>query len=179
MKRWKFRLLKSNYLSKSNLNYINCKNYEGIILLTWLTWRLGFKSRGLKSISLVSSLMCIRHSMGDSDQFSQRFVINPTSIWWHMSLECRDHEEVNILLQKCLISSHFNQNLSLQGGRTAIYRKIIAINAVRPIRWRRLDGWDGAKSVGHDPMTGIPLTLDFGRAIFIGLSLWSQLSLYD
>ena len=29
-----FDFLNSNYLSKSNLNYINCKDYEGITLLT-------------------------------------------------------------------------------------------------------------------------------------------------
>ena len=35
-----------------------------------------------------------------------------------------DHEELKILLQKCLISSPFNQKLSLQERRTFIYRKI-------------------------------------------------------
>ena len=43
-------ILHSNYLSKSNLNYINCKNYEGISLLTQLMRRLRFKSCGLKCI---------------------------------------------------------------------------------------------------------------------------------
>ena len=33
-KRCKFRFLNSNYLSKSNLNYINCKGYKGITLIT-------------------------------------------------------------------------------------------------------------------------------------------------
>ena len=50
-----------------------------------------------------------------------------------------DHDELKILLQKCLISSHFNQKFSLQGGRISICIKIIAIKAVHPIRLRRFE----------------------------------------
>ena len=88
-KRWKFWFLKWNYLSKSNLNYINFKDYDRITLLTWLTRRLGFKSRELKCIFLVSSSTCIRHSRGDSNRFLQSFMINPASIWSKLSLERR------------------------------------------------------------------------------------------
>ena len=33
-----------------------------------------------------------------------------------------DHEELTIFLQKCLISSRFNQKLSLREERTSIYK---------------------------------------------------------
>ena len=79
-KNMKIRFLNSDYLSKSDLNYINCKEYEGIILLTQLTRRLDFKLHVLKSISLVYSLMCVQSLRGDSDRFLQRFVINLASI---------------------------------------------------------------------------------------------------
>ena len=36
-----------------------------------------------------------------------------------------DHEELKILLVNCLTSSRFNRKLSLQRGRTSIYRKIL------------------------------------------------------
>ena len=88
-KRWTIWFLKWNYLFKSNLNYINCKGYNLITLLTLLTWRLGFKSRRLKCICSISSSACIRRSRGDSDRFLQWFVINLASIWSQLSLECR------------------------------------------------------------------------------------------
>ena len=81
--------LNSKYISKSNLNYINCKNYDWITLMTWLTRILGFKSHRLKCISPVSSVACVWRSRGDSDQFLQRFVINPASLWSQWSLEHR------------------------------------------------------------------------------------------
>ena len=59
------------------------------------------------------SLAYVRCSRREIDQISQRFVINPASIRSKLSLGCRrDHEEFTILLQNCLISSRFNQELS-------------------------------------------------------------------
>ena len=58
-----------------------------------------------------------------------------------------DHEEFKILLQNCLMSSRFNQELSYKEEEHWFYRKI----ADRPIRWRRTDGHDRAINVGHDP----------------------------
>ena len=53
-----------------------------------------------------------------------------------IALESRtqgNHEELKILLQKCLISSRFNQKLSLQEDMTSIYKKFIAKTGCRPI----------------------------------------------
>ena len=90
-----------------------------------------------------------------------------------------NHEELKIFLKIYLISSQFNQELSLQRERTSIYREIHAKNVVHPIRWwnfncsiaqNRWDRdprhifhslwfqpFDRAKSVGSWPMTRIPL----------------------
>ena len=46
--------------------------------------------------------------------------------WGIESRKQEDHEELKIFLQNCLISSRFDQNLSLQGERTSIYREIRA-----------------------------------------------------
>ena len=165
-KRWIFWFLNSNYLSKSNLNYINCKDYEGITLLTWL----GFKLHGLKSISPVSSSTCVRCSRGNSDQFSQWFVINPASIWSQLSLERKGvMKNLRFFLQKCLISSRFNQKLSLQRERTSIYTDFIAKIAVRLICWWNF-GWLWSRIISgpwsHDADS---TPLDFVRPIFIGV----------
>ena len=45
-----------------------------------------------------------------------------------------DHEELEILLQKCLISLRFNQKLSLKKERPSIYRDFIVKNLCRSIR---------------------------------------------
>ena len=45
-----------------------------------------------------------------------------------------DCEELKIMLQNCLISSRFNQELSLQRERTPFYRRMSAKIADRPIR---------------------------------------------
>ena len=42
-----------------------------------------------------------------------------------------------------------------------------------------LDGCDRAKSVGHDPMTRIPLLLDYLQLIFIGASTLRHMSIFD
>ena len=52
----KFLFLISNYLSKSNLNYQNFQDYEGITVLTYLMERLSFKLLWLQRISLILSL---------------------------------------------------------------------------------------------------------------------------
>ena len=89
-----------------------------------------------------------------------------------------DDEELDILLQKCLISSRFNQKLSLR-KREHQFIKILSqkIYAVQ-FAEGALDGHNDEKSVGHDPTTWIPLLLDLGHPIFIGVSLCSHLSLY-
>ena len=90
-----------------------------------------------------------------------------------------DHKELKFFLQKCLISSRFNQKMSLQEGRTSIYRKIIAKKGAVRFSERTLDGCDRTKSVGHDHTTRIPLLQDFVRSIFIRVSLRGNISLLD
>ena len=89
-----------------------------------------------------------------------------------------DHEELEILLQKCLISSCFNEKISLR-KREHRYIEILSrkIHAVRFIE-ESLDGHDDAKSAGNDPTMQIPL-LDFVRSIFIDVSLSSHVSFRD
>ena len=90
-----------------------------------------------------------------------------------------DHEELRILLQKPLISSCFNQTLSLQREEDRfieiLMRKICAIRFAEGA----LDGCDCAKSVGHDCTTQIPLLLDYCRSIFIGVSTLSHMLIRD
>ena len=57
-----------------------------ISLLTQFSWRFGFNSRGLKSIGLISSSADVRRSRGNFDWIWQNFVINPTPIGSHSSL---------------------------------------------------------------------------------------------
>ena len=62
-----------------------------------------------------------------------------------------DHEELKILLQNCLISSRINQELLKRREYIGFYRRSPAKNTGRLIQWRRWDGHDFMKSVGHNP----------------------------
>ena len=72
-KRQNFLFLNSNYMSKSNLNYLNCKDYEEITLLTKLTQKLSFKLLCLLSIYPIPSSSCVRCSRGESKRFLAKF----------------------------------------------------------------------------------------------------------
>ena len=86
---------------------------------------------------------------------------------------------IEILLQKCLIASRFNKKLILKKERTSIYRYLS--QKFRLVRFTEgaLDGCDGVKSVGHDSMTQIPLHLDFGHPMYIGVSSSINVSICD
>ena len=60
-----------------------------------------------------------------------------------------DHDELEILLQKCVISSRFNQKLSYK-ERTSIYKDFNEKNVVRPIHYRSFGGFGGPRSYGAD-----------------------------
>ena len=68
-----FWFLNSNYLSKSNLNYLNCKDYKGITILTQLTRSLSFKFLWLLRIHPISFSSCFRCSRGESKHFLPKF----------------------------------------------------------------------------------------------------------
>ena len=85
-KRQNFWFLNSNYLSKSNLNYLNCKDYEGITLLTQLTRRLSFKLLWLLRIYPIPSSSCVRRSRGESKHFLTIFHDLFASIHARLSL---------------------------------------------------------------------------------------------
>ena len=90
-----------------------------------------------------------------------------------------DHEELNILLQNYLISSRFNQKLSLQWGRTYVYRKILRKMMDVWFAEETLDSHDRVKSVGHDPTIRIHLFLKICHPIFIGVSRCGHVSLHE
>ena len=72
---------------------------------------------------------------GDFQMFSCKF--HDESCLNLIAIESRTqghHEELEILLQKCLISSRFNQKLSLKKERTSIYKNFIAKNPHGSIR---------------------------------------------
>ena len=77
-----------------------------------------------------------------------------------------DNEELKIMLEKCLISSRFNQEFSLKEKSS---RKIGAVQFPEG----RLDGRDAfmLRTIsGHVPMTRAHLLLMIRRLIFIGVS---------
>ena len=90
-----------------------------------------------------------------------------------------NHEELEIFLQKCLISSCFNQKFSLKKGDHRFIE--ISSRKIRAVRFAEgaLDDHDDAKEVGHDPMTWIPFFLDFGCPIFIKVSSSSHVLIRD
>ena len=96
-----------------NTNYRNMN--DRFTLLTRLTRRFGFNSRGFKSICVISSSAYVRHSRGEIDRIKRWFVINPTPIGSQSSLNAGDHEELKILLKNHLIPSRFNQELRYKG----------------------------------------------------------------
>ena len=85
---------------------------DQFIFLTWLTQRLGSKSRWLKCIWSVSSSAYFQRSRGEFDQILWWFMINPAPIGSQLRLYAGDHDELRILLKNRLIPSWFNQELS-------------------------------------------------------------------
>ena len=55
-------------------------------LLTWLPWRFGFNSSGLKSICAVSSSAVVRHLRGEFDWIQRLIMTNPASVTSRSSL---------------------------------------------------------------------------------------------
>ena len=90
-----------------------------------------------------------------------------------------NHEEVEIFLQKCLISSRLNQKLSLKKGEHRFIE--ISLRKICAVRFAEgaFDGHDDVKQVGHDPRTRASLLLNFDRLIFIGVSSISHMSIRD
>ena len=137
---------------KSNLNNNCCKINDWFTLLTRLTKILGSKSRQLECICSVFSSAYVQRSRGEFDQILQRFVINPASIRSELSLRRKGiMKNSRFMLQTCLISSRFNQELRYKEEEHRFIREIAAKIADRPIRWRPIDSHDRAIIVGHDP----------------------------
>ena len=55
--------------------------------------------------------MDVRNSRGKFDEIKEKFVINPAPIASQSSLNRGDHDELEIFLKICLISSRFDQKL--------------------------------------------------------------------
>ena len=104
------------------------------------------------------------------------------NLWAIESRTQENHEELKIFLQKCLISSRFNQKLHFKKREHRFIEK--SSQKIWAIRFaeEQLDAHDAATShaiSGPDPMTQAPLLLDFCRLIFIRVSTWSCVSLHD
>ena len=86
-----------------------------------------------------------------------------------------------IFLQKCLISSRFNQKLKFWKRERQFVVKFITKNCSRPFRWRSF----GRPRQCHIacnkwatiPWWGLHSLLDFQRSIFIGASTSNRVSL--
>ena len=83
-----------------------------------------------------------------------------------------NHEELKIFLINHLISARFNQELVYKGRRTSFYRKFLAKNAGRPIRWRMLHSLRLHIFYGPRPH----VSWFFTRPIFIGASMCIHVS---
>ena len=71
-------------------------------LLTRLTWRFDFNSRGLKSIDLISSSADVRRSRGEFDRLQRIIMTNPASIGLWLSLNAGESWWAQDLPQKLL-----------------------------------------------------------------------------
>ena len=91
--------------------------------------RLGFNLRWLMSISSISSSAWVQCSRGDFDQFLQRFVSSPASIWSQLSIECKGVTKNWWIFSKLLNLFTIQSKVGLQGERTSFYRKFPAKNA--------------------------------------------------
>ena len=93
-------------------------------LLTRLTWRLGFNSRGLKSICSVSSLAYVRRSRGKFNQIKRWITTNPASIWSWLSLEHRGIVMNSRYALKSLNCFTINQELLWRREYINFYKEI-------------------------------------------------------
>ena len=103
-------------------------------LLTRLTRRFGFNSRGLKSISSVSSSAYVRRSRGEFDLIKQRFVINPALIGLQSSLYVGGSRRTQDFAQNPLIPSRFNKEFLIHKKNIDIDKGFLHEKCNRSIR---------------------------------------------
>ena len=121
-------------------------------LLTRLTQRLG-SNHVYSSIFDRFLLWCTFYIQGRN--WSNLATIRDQSCLNPIRIESRtqgDHEELKTLLQNCLISSRFNQELRYKEEEHCFIEEIPTKIAGHLIRWGPIDYHDCVMIVGHDPM---------------------------
>ena len=89
--------------------------------------------------------MDVLNSRGKFDKINEKFVINPAPIASQSSLNAGDHDELEILLKICLISSQIDQKLKNKGRIHGFLKGKLAQNRGQLRRsWRRFAGVVGA-----------------------------------
>ena len=172
----KFQFLNSNYLSKSNLNYLESEDYKGVTLLARLTWRFSLKLLWLlliSSIPSIPSLMWFWHSRGDYQTFSHNVHDLLTSIYARLSLERKRIMKYSRSSLK-MLNFTLIEELHFRKREHQFIEEIPDLNRGHLFRLKSLDSSDEATSRAgsgpESPRRSLHFLLDFCRSIFMGVA---------